>query len=163
MPLKIMSSEKLSEIGLEVSPRSEIRPPRRTMSKAVRFRDDYVFSEGAVSVYADDFDVLADMRFTCSALQTFTAGNVHLRGNEIAFFYAGDFVAVGHNLSAKFVPWDQRRMNAVLRPAVPLINVQVRPANGGHLHLDQHVGAAEAGNFYLSNLRSRRGFRLNDG
>src|SRR5439155_26977640 len=85
----------------------------------VLFRDDYVFSERAVRVYADDFDVLADMRFTCSALQTFTAGNVHLRGNEIAFFYAGDFVAVGHNLSAKFVPWDQRRMNAVLRPAVP--------------------------------------------
>ena len=36
MPLKIMSSEKFSEIGLDVSPSSEIRPPRRTMSKAVR-------------------------------------------------------------------------------------------------------------------------------
>ena len=36
MPLKMMSSEKFSEIGLDVRPSSEMRPPRRTMSKAVR-------------------------------------------------------------------------------------------------------------------------------
>ena len=36
MPLKMMSSEKFSEMGLEVSPRRETRPPRRTMSNPVR-------------------------------------------------------------------------------------------------------------------------------
>src|SRR5258708_15091818 len=36
MPLKIMSSEKFSEMGFDVSPRREILPPRRTISKAVR-------------------------------------------------------------------------------------------------------------------------------
>jgi len=36
MPLKMMSSEKLSGIGFEVRPSSEMRPPRRTMSKARR-------------------------------------------------------------------------------------------------------------------------------
>src|SRR3954462_8020618 len=50
MPLKIMSSEKFSEIGLDVSPSSEIRPPRRTMSKAIRTAFDIVRRGGRISL-----------------------------------------------------------------------------------------------------------------
>ena len=126
----------------------------------IRFGNDDVFGEGAVGVDADDLHVLADVRFAGAALQALAAGHVHLGGNEVAFLHAGDFVAERRHFSAEFVPGNERRMNAVLRPAVPVVDVQVGAADGRDLHLDQHVVAAEGGNLYFANLRSRRGLRL---
>ena len=54
--------------------------------------------------------------------------------------HAGDFVADGFDGAAELVAGNERRMNAALRPLVPLINVQVGAADGGHLDFDQHVG-----------------------
>src|SRR5208282_3415277 len=51
-------------------------------------------------------------------------------------------------------------MNAVLRPAVPVVNMQIRAANGRDLHLDQHIGSPEGGNLHLANLRTRRSLRF---
>ena len=88
---------------------------------------------------------------------------MQLRGNEVAFFYAGDFIAECDDLSAELVPRNEWRVNAALCPAIPLVYVQVGAADGRDLNLYQRVRAAEAGNFNFSNLRSRRGFRLHDG
>ena len=50
----------------------------------------------------------------------------------------------GGHVAAEFVPGNERRMNAVLRPAVPVINMKIGAANRGYFDLHQHVGAAEA-------------------
>src|ERR1044071_2933141 len=99
----------------------------------IRFGDDDVFGEGAVGVDADNFDVLTDVSFAGAALQALAASHVHLGGNEVALLDAGDFVAKGRYLAAELVSWNQRRMDAILRPAVPVVNVQVGAADGRDL------------------------------
>ncbi len=53
-------------------------------------------------------------------------------------------------------------MNSILRPAVPLVDMQISAADGGDFYLDQNVVAAKAWNLDLADLRARRGFRLDD-
>ena len=95
------------------------------------------------------------MRFAGAALQALAASHMDFRGDEVSFFHARDFAPVRGNFAAKFVAGNQRRMNAVLRPAVPVINVEIGAADGGDLHLDQHVGASEARNLDFANIRAR--------
>src|SRR6266404_9792711 len=108
----------------------------------IRFGDDHVLGKSAISIDADDLHVLADVSFAGAALQTLAAGYVHLSGNEIAFFHAGDFIAEGYYFAAELVSGDERRMNASLCPAVPLVNVKVSAADGGDFYLDQDIGAS---------------------
>ena len=54
-------------------------------------------------------------------------------------------------------------MNAILRPAIPFVDVQIGAADGCDFHPNQHVGASEAWDLHFPNLRPRSGFRLNDG
>ena len=89
----------------------------------IRFWNDDVFRKSAVGIDADDLHVLADVRLAGAALQALAAGHVHFGGNEIAFLYAGDFVAECGYLAAKFVPGNQRRVNAALRPAIPVVDM----------------------------------------
>src|SRR5579863_1345257 len=126
----------------------------------IRFGDEDVFGKCAVGVNANDLYVLADVSFTGPALQAFAAGDMHLGRNEVALLHTGDFIAKCGDLSAELVARNQRWMNSVLRPAVPVVNVEISAANRRDLHLDQYIGAAEGGDLYLANIgaRSRFGF-----
>jgi len=126
----------------------------------VRLRNHYVLGEGPVGVDADDLYVLADMGLASAALQTLSTGHVHFGGNEVALFHAGDFVAEGGDFPAEFVPGNQRRMNAFLRPSIPVINMQISSADGRDVHLNQDFVGAEGRNVYFANLRAGRGLRL---
>ena len=53
-------------------------------------------------------------------------------------------------------------MNPVLRPAVPLVNVQIGAADGRNLNLDQNVVASKRGNLDFLDLRARCGFCFYD-
>ncbi len=128
----------------------------------IRFRNHHVFGERPIGVDADDLHLLADVRFARAALQAFAAGDVHFGGNKIAFLHARNFVAERGHLAAKFMPRNQRRMNAVLRPAIPVVNVQIGSADRGYLHLDQYIAAPEGRNLYLADVRSGRCFRFDD-
>jgi hypothetical protein len=126
----------------------------------VRFGNDDVFGEGSVGVDADDLDVLADVGFAGAALQALAASDVHFGGDEVSLFDAGDFIAEGGDFAAELVAGDERRVNAVLRPAVPVVNVEVGAADGGHFDFDEDLVAAEGGNFYFANVGARGCFRL---
>src|SRR5262252_8555664 len=126
----------------------------------IGFGNDDVLGEGPICIDANNLHVLADVSVPCAALQTFAASNVHLGRNKVAFLDAGHFVAECNDLTAKFVAWDQWRMNAVLRPAVPLVDVQIRPTDGGDFDFNQHIGAAEFRNLYFADVRTRCSFRL---
>src|SRR5207253_2280627 len=58
----------------------------------------------------------------------------------------------GSDCAAEFVAGDQRRMNALLRPSVPIVDMQIGPADGSDLHLHQHVVRPRAGDFDVANL-----------
>jgi hypothetical protein len=101
---------------------------------------------------ADDFHVLADVGLAGAALQALAAGDVHLGGNEVAFFNAGHFIAESGDLAAKFMARNQRGMNPVLGPAVPVINVQIGAANRSYLYFDQNVARPKGWNLNLANF-----------
>src|SRR5579859_1685977 len=109
----------------------------------VRFRNADVLSEGAVGINPDDLHELADVGLAGAALEAFSAGDVHLGGDEVTLFHGRDLAADGGHSSAKFVSGDERRMDAALRPCVPIVYVKVGAADRGDLYLDQHVGVAE--------------------
>src|SRR6202011_3378148 len=121
----------------------------------IRLRNDYVLRERSVSVHANDLYVLANVSFAGATLQALAARHVHLRRNKVAFFDAGDFVAERRHLPAELVPRNQRWMNAILCPAVPIVNVQIGPTNRRDFHFHQDVGAPESWNLYLAKLRAR--------
>src|SRR5436190_17256352 len=54
-------------------------------------------------------------------------------------------------------------MNPILRPAIPLIDMQISSTDGGDVHLDQHIASAKTWNLDFSDLRAWCGFRLHNG
>src|SRR5262249_49151230 len=95
----------------------------------VRFGEFYVLGESAVGVDADDLHVLADVRFAGPALIALAAGDMHLRRHKIAFLDCGDVLAPGNDVPAEFMSGDQGRLDAVLRPLVPVINMEIGTAD----------------------------------
>src|ERR1700747_86823 len=91
MPLKIMSSEKFTEMGFEVSPRREILPPRRTMSKAVRIESGWPAISRTTSTP------------TPPVFSNTMAGGVSFRGIEhiVGFHLARDLAAVFVHFNGK--------------------------------------------------------------
>src|SRR5581483_11850360 len=77
-----------------------------------------------------------------------------------AFLHAGDLVAKRSNFSAKLVPWNEWRMNAVLRPTVPVVDVKIGAADGSDFDLHQDVGPSETRDLYLTHIRAGRRFWL---
>ena len=118
----------------------------------IRFRNANVLGEGAIGVNADDLHVLADVRFANAALKALAASHVHLGADKVAFLDGGDLAAHGGDRAAEFMTGNQRRVNALLRPSVPIVDMQIGPADGGDLHLHQHIVGAEAGNFDVADF-----------
>ena len=50
-----------------------------------------------------------------------------------------DIAAQFHNLSGKFMAGDQRDRHGILRPFIPVPDVDIRATNAGFVDLDQHV------------------------
>ena len=102
------------------------------------------------------------MRLADAALQALAAGHVHLGGDEVAFLHGGDIFADGFDGAAEFVAGNERRMNAALRPLVPLIDVQVGAANGGDFDLHQHFVGAKCREGNFADFCAGSGLRLYD-
>ena len=88
--------------------------------------------------------MLADVGFTGAALVTLAARHMHLGGNKIAFFHRRHVLAGGHHVAAKLMAGNQRRLDAVLRPLVPVVYVQIGAADGRHLHFHQNIVRAKS-------------------
>src|SRR5579864_5472845 len=126
----------------------------------VRLGNDYVFGECAIKIHADDFHVLTNVGLARSALQALAAGHVHFGGDKVACLDARDFVAVSNHFATELVPGNERRMDATLCPAVPLVDVQVGAADGGDFDFHQDLGATVARNLDFSNIRTGCGLRF---
>ena len=95
-----------------------------------------------------------------AALQALATGHVHFGGDEVACLDARDFVAVSNHFATELVPGNERRMDAALCPAVPLVDVQVGAADGGYFDFHQDVGATVARNLDFPNIRTGCGLRF---
>src|SRR6267378_585153 len=91
------------------------------------------------------------MRFAQPALMAMSAVDVHLRADKVSRLHRRHFVAGPLYNTAKFVSQCHWRLDSPLRPPVPSINVQIRPANRSRAHPHQHLAR--------SNRRHRRIFK----
>ena len=105
----------------------------------VRCRNGDVLGECAVAVDSDSFRMGTQMTASRTAVAARAAGDVAFRRDAV-----GDGIVVHaetdlDDFSDELVTDDQRRVDRALRPFVPVVNVQIRPADGSLLHLDEHL------------------------
>src|ERR1700760_1515442 len=91
------------------------------------------------------------------------AGDMHFRRDEVADLDAGDGVADGCNGAAELMAGNVGRLDAVLRPLVPMEDVEVCAADGSSFDGDEHIVGAEGGDWDFAHLHAWRGGRLNQG
>ena len=105
--------------------------------------DADVVGECPIGIDAEDFDELADVRLAAAALQAVSAGDVHFGGDEVADLDAGDQFADGGDRARELMAGDVGRLDARLRPLVPVVDVQVGSADRGGFdsHEDVRGGA----------------------
>ena len=109
----------------------------------VRRRHRDVLGEAAVAVHADDFRVRADVRVAGAAEQAASVDDVALRGHAIALVDVGDETADSHDVAGELVPDDDRRLDAPLRPVVPVVDVHVGAAHAGAPDANQDFVVAD--------------------
>src|SRR6185437_15803689 len=105
----------------------------------IRFGNLDVLGKCAVGVDTDNLHKLANVSFAGAALQAFAAIDVHLGGDEVTFLDTCDLAAHSSHGSTEFVSGHQWRVNALLRPGIPLVNMQVGAADRSHFHFDKNV------------------------
>jgi hypothetical protein len=88
---------------------------------------------------------------------------MHLRGDEVAFFHGRDILANGDNVTTELMARNQRRLDAVLRPVIPVIYVDVCATDTGNPDFDQDFVVSEFRDGNFADLRTGSGRRLNDG
>ncbi len=123
----------------------------------VRCRHRDVLGERAVAVHADAARVCAQMPASCAAIAAHAAGDVAFCGNPVA---NGIVVHAGtelDDLSDELVADDERRTNRSLRPLVPVVDVQIGAADGGLLHLHQHLVGGHARHRHVFHPDARLG------
>ena len=140
---------------------------RRRQLPDVALGNDGVARERPVRIHAQNPHVLADVRLADAALHALAAGHVHLRRNQVALFHRSHAATHSGHSARELVARNQRRMDAPLRPWVPVEDMQVGPANAGSLHPHQHLAGAGRRNRNLAQLDAGRSvsfyYRLHGG
>src|SRR5271165_3946496 len=78
-----------------------------------------------------------------SAVAAMPAGDVPFAGDAIAGFDSAHFAAHLDDFARVLVTHGHGYGHGFLRPRVPVVDVHVGAANGGAVHLDQHVVVAD--------------------
>ena len=115
-----------------------------------RHRD--VLGEGAVPVHADDLGALAEVGRAQPALQAVAADDVALGGHQVAHGEQPGGLGLAaelDDLARELVADDDRRLEPVAGPAVPLPDVEVGAADAGVVDPNQHVAGTAGGNGHL--------------
>src|SRR5262249_8137117 len=105
-----------------------------------RFRQDDVFRERSVAIDAEDAVILAYMGLSGTTLETMATCDVRLGGDVIAHLDERDIRTDLHDFTAHFMTNDARRVNAAMRPGIPIVNMRIRPAERGGGDADDGIG-----------------------
>src|SRR5262249_41756680 len=107
----------------------------------IAHRHGQVLCEAAVAIHADDLHLAADVPLPSAAEVAMPATNVtfgrDLLPRRKAFHALADRFDHAHEL----VPYDQRRMDAPLRPLVPFVYMKVGAADPGLLDANENFVA----------------------
>ncbi len=109
----------------------------------IRVRHGHVFGKTAVGI-----DAVAERirTFVTTARETITttpAYQMAFDTDDVADVEVVDVRANFDDLADEFVPQDRRNLDRRLRPRVPVIDMNIRAANAGLRHLNQHIVDAD--------------------
>ena len=133
---------------------------RRIEPPHVVLRNRNVFGKRAVAIDPDDFDSLADVSVAGPAEEAREIGDVSLRRNSLADANRAYRIADRRDRSHELVSDDDWRLDAVLRPRIPCIDMVVGSAKAGLLDGNQHVGRANRGYRDLGQAKTGPGARF---
>ena len=130
----------------------------------VRLGDAEILGEGAVAVHADALRLAAEVALARAAVVPAhdVAFATHALADLDALYVRADF----DDFADVFVADGERRLDLLLRPGVPLVDVDVGSADGGLLDLDEDIVYAHLGHRLLNQFHAllrrdlRYGFHL---
>ena len=102
-------------------------------------RDTEVLGKGAVAVHAYAYGIFAYMFAASAAVAAMAAGYMPLSGDAVADLVVTDSAAELDNLAYIFVAYGHRRLDCVLGPLVPIVDVQVSAADRDLPYLYKNV------------------------
>ena len=129
----------------------------------VHHRQDHVFGERARAVHSHALRVRAQVTPPGQAIAAAPANHVPFPADEIAGVQVRDVRADFDDLSAEFVPDDERHVNRGARPIVPVVDVQVGAANARAQHANLDVVDAGFGLGNIFEPQASRVAALNEG
>ena len=149
-------------VAQRVQQRAPIARNRLRKLPDIGLRNDDVAGEGAAGVHAQNLHVLADVRLADAALQALAAGHVHLRAHKVAFLDRGHAGSHAGRRAGELMARNQRRLDAPLRPRIPVEDVQVRAAHAGRQNADQHFAGAGHRHGHFTQFDAGRGMCFNN-
>ena len=138
----------------------DVEVDARLVPPDVRGGQRDVLGEGARAVDPHSLRVRALNPPAGHAVAATAADQVALAAHEVArtqFLHVGPDI---HDLAGELVADNQRHRHVRLRPAVPVIDVQVRAADTGSEHTDQNVVAAQRRDRHVLKPEARLRLRL---
>ena len=130
---------RVGRVAEGVEAGEDVERDRGVDRHGVRRRDAQVLGEGAVAVDADALRVLAQVPAPGEAVAADAADDVALAVDQVALLEPlhGGADLLDH--ADELVPDDHRRLDRLLRPVVPVVDVHVGAADRGLPDPDEHV------------------------
>ncbi len=130
---------------------------------AIRLGNGDELGPGAIAIYADALRVRAKMTTPGEAIAAMPAGDVAFAGDEVAFGKTFDVIADKIDNADKLVADGHRDRDRLLRPRVPVVNVNVGSADRRLQNADEDIVAFDLwdGNFFQP--KSGPGAAFDDG
>src|SRR5579885_1471550 len=134
----------MHSISQRIKDRCHLQRNLRSVPPDVCHRQHNVFGESASTVYAYARCVCTKMTAARKAIATSPANHMAFAADPVTHMKVRDIGADFHDLTYKLMTDDERHGNGLLRPCVPLVDVQVCAANprGQHANLyiiDSHL------------------------
>ena len=115
------------------------------MPPYIRHRQRDVFGESARPVHTHALRIRAQMPASGEAVPALSANDVAFAAHDVAGRKTADIRPDFNDLTDKLVPDDQPNRYRLSRPAVPLVDVKIRPADARDLDTDEDVVDADRG------------------
>ena|SRR5579875_1765525 len=136
-------------ISERIENRCDILIHRRMMAPDIRHRQRNIFGKGPRAVDADALHLRAEMPSACKAIAAMAANHVSFSADNVTWKEVGDVSADLHNLADELMANHKRHRNSLLRPIIPLINVEIGSANARASHSNEHIVDADSRSFHI--------------
>src|SRR5687768_11503360 len=115
-----------------------------------------VFGEGAGHVDADTLGLRVEMKMASPRHAALHADKMAFAGDTVTDLDGPDVSADLFDHTAEFVAHDHRNRDGLLRPLIPVPDVNIGAADAGFFYLDQYLVGTENGNGLIAHFQPRR-------